>query len=209
MSSQKKDLGRKWKDFPKEERVRLTISSQIWFNEKIDKVNDILKKIYEAEPILKEVYNLNLDHQTIWSNLFDEMLLDDIMKVDDEMLVSLVHDFAKKRRDLWLKPIQKKINKSEKLSIPQIALIHYYNGVTVTRVNANEIIKRYGYTSGEKLFQVFSKYSSRSNRIEDEGTDKKNLNKLKLLESIIPFLNDENQQKAIDEINTLKSKISF
>lgn len=93
------------------------------------------------------------------------------------------------------------------LSLPQISLMLYYKGQKVTRKNGNDIAKEYGYNSGEKLFQLFTRFSSRSNRIGIEDTLKKNGNKLKLFESVIQELTLNAKQRAIDEMNILKMTI--
>jgi hypothetical protein len=92
-----------------------------------------------------------------------------------------------------------------KFSLPQLALMLHYKDEKVTRMNGNKIAKDYGHNSGERLFQLFTKYSSRQNRIGKEATRKKNLNKLALFEQIIPELAKEQKQRAIDEMKTLKS----
>jgi hypothetical protein len=99
-------------------------------------------------------------------------------------------------------------NKSEKkFSLSQIALIYYYKEESITRKNSDQIAKKFGHNSGEKLFQLFSKYSSRANRIGNESTDKKNSNKLKLFEIIISELPEKNKRKAIDEMKTFSASI--
>jgi len=95
-----------------------------------------------------------------------------------------------------------------KLKLREIALIYYYTGKTITRENGNEIAKKYDYNSGEKLFQFFTKYSSRANRIGIEDTKQKTINKIKLFETIIQYLehNSQAKQKAIDELKILETK---
>lgn len=85
------------------------------------------------------------------------------------------------------------------LTLKQLALFLYYNGDIVTRVNANEIAKKHGHNSGEKLFQLFTRNSSHANRIGTEGSKKKNLNKLALFDIVIANLTGVRKAKAIDE----------
>lgn len=99
---------------------------------------------------------------------------------------------------------------AKKLSVPQIALIYAYEDKTIiTRENAQEIIEKYGWTSGEKLYQQFNNYRRTQDRIADPDKTKKSLeNKIKLFESVIQFLTQPKNQLALDEINTLKSKLN-
>lgn len=94
-----------------------------------------------------------------------------------------------------------------KLSLPQIALKHYYEGLIITRKNGKEIAKSYGHSSGEKLYQWFSKYSSLANRKGDPGgqTAKPLLNKINLFESVIEYLPADKQERAKDEVSILKA----
>ena len=94
-----------------------------------------------------------------------------------------------------------------KISLAELALKFYYIDQSITRKNSVEIAKLHGHNSGEKLFQLYTKYSSRSNRIGLDPSKKKNLNKLKLFESVISLLPEANKQRAIDEMNTFKAAI--
>lgn len=101
-------------------------------------------------------------------------------------------------------PLQKK----EKLSLPQIALIHIYTGRQITRDNGKEIANQYGWTaknSGEKLYQKFNKYFKPTDRKGNEGTKLKNENKIKLIESVIELLPADKQNRAKDEVSILKN----
>ena len=90
------------------------------------------------------------------------------------------------------------------LSINQIALKLVYEGFGVNRSNSEAIVKEYGYTSGEKLFQRFTYYSSLANRKGNESTLKKMQNKIELFESVNELLSDANKQRALDELSILK-----
>lgn len=107
---------------------------------------------------------------------------------------------------LYKRQLQTKA-KSEGLTISQIAIIHFYNGIQITRDNGNEIAKQYNHTSGEKLFQQYSFYSSATNRKGKPTpcTPKKLKNKIELFESILIHLNDSAKQRANDEIKILKT----
>jgi len=92
------------------------------------------------------------------------------------------------------------------LKIDQIALKYAYEGLQITRKNGNEIAKQYGYSSGEKLFNNFSYFSSASNRkgTPTQCTAKKLDNKIKLIESIIELLPKDKQGRARKEVLILK-----
>lgn len=104
---------------------------------------------------------------------------------------------------------EKKIVRSKsKLSLSQIALIYNYKDESITRDNGKEIAKEYGFNSkysGERLYQKFIKYFNPTDRKGDEGTKRKNQNKVQLIESIILLLPTENQARAKDEITILKN----
>lgn len=107
-------------------------------------------------------------------------------------------------------PPQQTETKTDKLKVPQIALIHVYEGIQITRGNAREIAAQHGYTaknSGEGLFQDYTNYCSTANRKGKPTpcTPRKLMNKIKLFESVVNLLSDNNKQRAIDEINILKT----
>lgn len=64
-----------------------------------------------------------------------------------------------------------------------------------------------GHSSGEKLFQKFTFYSSRQNRTgpPSPATPKKFQNKIDLLESILEKLSKQAKQRALDEVKILKT----
>lgn len=95
---------------------------------------------------------------------------------------------------------------SDKLSVPQIALIYVYEGKSITRENAQEIANKYGHNSAQSLFQKFTYYSSAANRKgrPTPATPKKFKNKIELLQSVLPHLSEEAKPRVNDEIQTLK-----
>lgn len=96
---------------------------------------------------------------------------------------------------------------TEKLKIDQIALKYAYENKQITRENGNEIAKKYGHNSGEKLFQRFTYWLSSTNRKAKPTlfTPKRLKNKIELFESVIPYLSENNKKRAIDEIKILKT----
>jgi hypothetical protein len=103
-------------------------------------------------------------------------------------------------------PPQPIVKQNPELKIAQIALKYVYEGLQITRENGNDIAKEYGHNSGEKLFQLFTYYSSSANRKGKPTlcTPKKLDNKIKLIESIIELLPTEKQERAKDEVLILK-----
>lgn len=97
-----------------------------------------------------------------------------------------------------------------KLKVNQIALIHVYKQIQITRENAREIAMENGYTSitsGEGLFQDYTYYCSSANRKgkPTNSTSKKLKNKIELFESILKYLSDEAKSRANDDIKILKT----
>ena len=100
--------------------------------------------------------------------------------------------------------------KTDKLTVKQIALIHVYEEIQITRENAGEIADKQGYTaknSGEGLFQDYTYFCSTANRKGKPTpcTPKKLINRIKQLESVVNHLSDNKKQRAIDEIKILKT----
>ncbi|WP_374950057.1 hypothetical protein [Mucilaginibacter sp.] len=95
------------------------------------------------------------------------------------------------------------------LTIKQVALICHYTDCMVTRSNANSIIEKYGHTSGDRLFNTFSHYRSKANRVGAENTKKKNKNKLDLFESVhIYLISDETAKPKIEaDLASLRTAI--
>ena len=104
-----------------------------------------------------------------------------------------------------------KLNKIElnKLKVPQIALIHVYEGIQITRDNAKDIAAKYGYTaknSGEGLYHDYLSYLNANDRRAkpDAETKKTLLNKISRFESVLKHLSPKARKQASDEINILK-----
>jgi hypothetical protein len=77
---------------------------------------------------------------------------------------------------------------------PELALIKVYQG---------EILKR----DNSKLYQNWSHYSSKCNRLGAAETNIKNRNKVKLFERVVEGLFGEAKKKAENDLNTLKLNI--
>lgn len=93
----------------------------------------------------------------------------------------------------------------KKLSIKEIALLLNYRKVIADRSKCNELIKEYGHTSGDKLYNEFVHFSSLQNRKGYPGTIKKWENQIKRIQNILGHLCGESKQQALNELETLKS----
>lgn len=115
--------------------------------------------------------------------------------------------YLKEKRQKLSQPISPFKKTGEKpLSMAQISLKYVYSGMQITRENGDEIAKSYGHTSGEKLFQKFSHYSSPQNRKgkPQPCTPRKLQNKISLLESVIELVPNQSVKRVEDEIKILK-----
>jgi hypothetical protein len=91
-----------------------------------------------------------------------------------------------------------------KLNINQLALVLFYSGEIVTRSNCNEIVRQYGYESGEKLYQRFICYSNSCDRKARLETDLKTKKKIRLFESILPHLSKKGRAAAEQDIRQIR-----
>lgn len=156
-----------------------------------------------------------------YENFDEKVVIDDEIKIAHENLRTFSFDkntqeqfiystnayieYLEKRKDVENR------KQKNKISLKEIALLYFYERKSITRKNANNIAQKYGYRSGEKLFQNYTRFSSRQNRIAPETTHKKSINKLSLIENVILLIkNNPNAIKvALDEYNTLKAGIEI
>lgn len=99
---------------------------------------------------------------------------------------------------------------TNKLKVPQIALIHVYEGIQITEENAKEIAANYGWTaktSGKGLYHDYLKYCKTADRKAKPTAETKKtlINKIELFKSVVNYLTDKAKQKANDEINILNT----
>jgi hypothetical protein len=109
-------------------------------------------------------------------------------------------------------PISKKANSTmDKIKVKVIALIYFYNGQPINRINCNEIAAKYYYqekTSGEGLFHDYLKFSKISTRVKLMGESKiKCLNRLKLIEIAISHLKGKAKDNAKKDYEILAKAI--
>jgi len=98
----------------------------------------------------------------------------------------------------------------QRLKHSQIALIYAYNEIPITEENAGEIAVKYKWTaktSGKSIYDEFVKYRNPTDRkgIPKSPSPTKMKNKIKLLESVLPYLTNTGLERATAEINILES----
>jgi hypothetical protein len=93
------------------------------------------------------------------------------------------------------------------LNINQLALILVYTGVTVTRLNSKEIVRKYGYESGEKLYQRYKYFSVPTNRKGRLETDLQTNHKIQLFEGILRYLSRKERVAAENDIAQIKRNL--
>jgi hypothetical protein len=112
----------------------------------------------------------------------------------------------KKVLELMLGKEKPTIKKAKGLTIDQIALKLVFEDVDVTLENADEIISKFGLTSGKKLCQQYNFFYKRVNRKAIPDTKKKLENKIRLFEFVIDLLPSDKQEKAKDELKILENQ---
>jgi len=105
-----------------------------------------------------------------------------------------------------LPPQQTETKTEMGLTVSQIALKYVYAGEMIRRDNAKIIAEQYGHSSGKHLYDKFTYFSSPANRkARPNNCTAKSLEaKIFLLESVIPLLPKDKQNKALDEVKLLK-----
>lgn len=180
---------------------------------------ETLIKPNEKSPIKEFINNLNKD--TNYLSEYEEYLLEGKEKYYDAQKnfletklrlaatnINIVTEYLQK--SITPQPEENKnghqINTSGK-TIKQIALKHIYEGKPITRNNGDEIAIKNGFISGEKLFQEYTKFRSRANRIGRPVpcTPKKLKNKIELFQKVINMLPESKRQQAIDEVTILEN----
>src|SRR4051812_29000111 len=86
-----------------------------------------------------------------------------------------------------------------KLTISAYALMHVYlamfGGQAVTQQNKNDLVKRYGYSSGEQLRNDFTAFQNEDKRRELNTTNKRSANThVERYKHILPLLEKQNQE---------------
>ena len=93
---------------------------------------------------------------------------------------------------------EKEVKKRDvRFTLNLIALIYFYDGHQITRINGKEIAAKYGFTSGEKLYNFYCIVSSKIYRTKIGGESKtKCNNRLKYIERAMNHLKGKSKEKA-------------
>ena len=92
-----------------------------------------------------------------------------------------------------------------KISLQQIALLYVWEGKLITKENSDQLAREFGYKSGAKLYQKYTRWSKRTNRVADpDGSTAEIKHKIELFESVIELLPMACKAKAREELQILK-----
>ena len=142
---------------------------------------------------------INLLNLVLYELEFDSEIEQEAVKSVKQELVEQLNYWKEE-----LKPNSGPNQNQSRLTIMQIALVHFYEGKQITRENAVSIAKENGHNSGDALYNKFTHFSSNANR-KGNDTQVKLTNKIKLIESVIELLPKNKRARAIDEVAMLKS----
>lgn len=139
----------------------------------------------------------------------------DHLKYGVLVVCEYLHIEVKEYVSKWVKAkrvtLQQPINsKATTWTHSQIALILVYRGELLNREKAKQVAVSYGHNSGNALYNEYSRYNKRVDRIGKPYpfTKLKLMNKIKLLESVLSELTPKQKDQASDEINILKNFLS-
>ena len=178
---------------------------------------------FESDVQIKFISNLKtlyLEDNVLRIKRYKTGAFTDIEVVQNiELIKHLDNEISKAYDELKNKAIPKVIQSQKitikppklignKLSINQIALKCFYEGKIITRENAKEQLNNTEYKSGDKLYNVFSKWSNTTDRKADPESKVKLNNKIQLFESVIELLPEEKKSMANDDLKILTSFIS-
>lgn len=195
-------------------RDEFCLTFLFYFNE-IDEVDKakIISFLRDSNEAFEDVYAIsaNLDRSILERryNRFRQIALATIKGIDN---TSTLHnrigphtlptikdiDDTSTLQDLIL------TDEGEKFTMNQIALILFYGDASLPRENANKIVARYGYASGDALYNKFIKYSEKAFRRNGNVSIKMLRNKIKLIGSVVKYLPENKRSAAIDEIKHLQ-----
>lgn len=205
------------------ENKEISKSSVLAIKQQIRECKRILKRLEEEVEANKEMcayLREKADQGTITANeslgVQNKLLAksighrNNVKKELDELEFSLeiAIDLGKEKENEKTPQSIKDATGNEQLSHSQIAIIYAYKNETITKHNCDEVAVKHGYTaknSGEAIYQKFNRYYIATNRRGDEGSQRKNKNKIDRIESIIKLLPPALQDKAKDEVEILKN----
>lgn len=182
-------------------------------NVKLEKVNLTIQALSEIGTILDDLRTVILEHLIIYFPKEYKQYLPELEKLNRFSKVVEREKLRKPKTEHQeaTVPQPKKAKNEHSLTQNEIALLLFYEGITVGKMNDNcdNYAAEYGFiakTSGKKLTDYFRKWQKYDNRIYSTESKTKDKNKLGIFEKIIPLIkNPEGKQKAVDEQKSFKS----
>jgi len=152
---------------------------------------------------LRHIRGIPADYYMDFQNILEYSDLQYIeTAIKQAMGMAILDDIAKDIQEPE-QPKGKDLHK--KISVKQIALIYVYENDLITRENARGIANKYGYTSGEGLYQDFIKFSDEQNRSGRPTPLTPTIikNQIKRIKSTIQYLSDAGKQQADKDLKKL------
>jgi hypothetical protein len=94
------------------------------------------------------------------------------------------------------------------LTLSEIALKCYYEGKILNRENSKDELVGTNYSSSEKLYAHFTRWSNKTDRKAPPESKKKLMNKITTFENVIESLSETNRSIALKELSTLKEHLT-
>lgn len=184
-------------------------------NVKLEKVDLTIKALSEIGTILDDLRTVILEYLIIYFPKGYKQYLPELEKLNRFSKVVKIEKLRKpetEHQEATVPQLKKAKNENRVRNLTQkeIALLLFYEGITINKMNENceQYAAEYGYTSknsGKKITDFFRIWKKQSNRIPSEDSKTKDKNKLEIFKKIIPLIKDpEGKQKAIDEQKLLK-----
>jgi hypothetical protein len=206
-----------------ERKYELYMVIDLTKNEKATSINikkPTQSKEERAEDIIMECTNelnsLSRYNFTIYLSLLGQNIYYDSVVLMEKAIVEAENKYILAHNKVIFKSIHSLLetlqtkDENKSLSVKQVALIHSFENWPITRENSTEIAKKYGYKSGEGLYQDYNLFHNtlRRRAIPDNPTKTLMKNKITLFESVLPHLSNLAMARALDEINILKTQYS-
>lgn len=184
----------------------------------IDKFKEIYNSFYAdrsgnsreiKEYVKNSIYQM-INSYTKWYDVNSEEIVEKLGPTNMYLATRNIMEIIKKEISIYLLNLKDDINqnfKVEKISLSIIALKYIYEGILITREDAEMIALKYGHTSGDALYNKYSKYSSKRNRIGKPHpfTRKKLENRIELIQSVINILPNNVSNDAVEELIILNA----
>lgn len=108
----------------------------------------------------------------------------------------------RKMLENYTEPVSKEVvGDDTKPSVSAIALKYYYDNLPLDRSNATRIAKSYGHGSGQYLYQTYTFYCSRQNRVAiGDLSERKIKARIELLEEAIEITDNKDKVKLEIEL---------